>query len=190
VENVLKGDVTVGPAAVYYFTFAGGFDGPQPLGFWRVGGRRILWLRSDSGVLRTACDGWDGCTLGVYSGSHTHYTVDPRKPVDYAVADIVLTVGEGRISRSTFAGAIERGTPGPEEYKIEKYRRLALTEGAPIKTAACIQLWICAQDRGAPENSPKSAGEALREATCGCVTKRDGSPDCGTTTQITSDPPM
>ena len=38
VENVLKGDATVGPAAVYYFTFAGGFDGPQPLGFWRAGG--------------------------------------------------------------------------------------------------------------------------------------------------------
>src|ERR1017187_2112764 len=65
VENVLRGDVIPETTAVYYFTWAGGFDGPKPLGFWAVKGsnnpvyRRILWLRRDSGVLRTACDGWD-----------------------------------------------------------------------------------------------------------------------------------
>ena len=179
VENVLKGDVTVRPAAVYYFTFAGGFDGPQPLGFWRVRGRRILWLRRDSGVLRTACDGWDGCTWGVYSGAHPYYSADPRKPTENAVADIVLTRGEGSISRNAFAGAIERGAPGPQAYLIEKYRQLTLTEVAPIKTAACIELWICAQDRGASDSSRNRAAAAMREANCGCVTKRDGSPDCG-----------
>lgn len=70
VENVLKGDLTAATVDVYYFTFAGGFEGNQPLGMWEPGCRRILWLRRDSDVLRTACDGFDYCTLGVYSGAH------------------------------------------------------------------------------------------------------------------------
>src|SRR5439155_7051989 len=68
VENVLKGAAIPETLPVYYFTWAGGFDGPRPLGLWKIGGRRILWLRRDAGVFRTACDGWDGCTEGVASG--------------------------------------------------------------------------------------------------------------------------
>jgi len=37
VENVLKGSDIHGTIAVYYFTWAGGFDGPRPLGFWDLG---------------------------------------------------------------------------------------------------------------------------------------------------------
>jgi hypothetical protein len=48
-------------AFVYYFAFAGGFNGPRPLGFWSPPSRRVLWLRRDGGVFRMACDGWDGC---------------------------------------------------------------------------------------------------------------------------------
>jgi hypothetical protein len=187
VENVLKGDIRCGSIAVYYFTFAGGFDGPQPLGMWRVGSRRILWLRRDSGVLRTACDGVDDCTSGVYSGAHPHFKADPHTPVAYAVADVLLTRGEGKIDDDRFAGAIEWAPPGPEDYLIEKSRNLALTEVSAIKTAACIQLWINAQDRGLPAASRRIAGEALREADCGCVTKPSGELDCGPTTH--SDPP-
>jgi len=187
VENVLKGDISGGSVAVYYFTFAGGFNGPQPLGMWSVGSRRILWLRRDSGVLRTACDGFDYCTSGVYSGAHPHFKSDPHKPVAYALADVLLTRGEGKIDDDRFAGAIERGPPGPEDYLIEKFRNLALTERSAIKTAACIQLWINAQDRGLPPASRRIAGEAMREADCGCITKPSGGPDCGPTTH--SDPP-
>ena len=187
VENVLRGNISGGTVPVYYFTFAGAFDGPQPLGMWRVGSRRILWLRTDLGVLRTACDGWDQCTRGVYSGAHPHYTADPQKPVAYAVADILLTRGEGQINENRFAGSIDSGSPGPEGYLIEKYRKLALTEGSAIKTAACTQLWINAQDRGVPARSRRIAGEALREADCKCATKTNGQLDCGPTAH--SDPP-
>src|SRR5437763_197671 len=45
IENVLKGDPGFGTVAVYYFTVASGFNGPQLLGMWQVGGRRIFWLR-------------------------------------------------------------------------------------------------------------------------------------------------
>jgi len=189
VENVLRGDVTGGTIEVYYFAFAGGFDGPQPLGMWSVGSRRILWLRRDSGVLRTARDGGDSCTRGVYSGAHPHLTVDPRKPIIYALADILLTRGEGEIDDDRFAGAIEWGAPGGDDHlMIEKFRHLA-NEAPPVKTAACIQLWICAQDQG-PDKWRRMAREAMLEADCGCVTKSDGSPDCGTTSHIASYPPM
>jgi hypothetical protein len=190
VENVLKGDVSRGTVAVYYFTFEGTYEGPQTLGAWRVESRRILWLRRDAGVLRTVCDGWDGCTWGVYSGAHPHFTVAPQKPIAYAVADILLTRGEGKVDDSRFAGALQWGAPSPEDYLIEKYQHLALTEGSPVKTAACIQLWICAQDRGASQSSRNIAREAMRQANCRCITKPDGTPDCGANADINSDPPL
>jgi len=102
VENVLKGAPISETIAVYYFTWAGAFDGPRPLGFWRVGDRRILWLRRDSGVLRTACDGWDGCTEGVWSGAHPDYRPDPRKPLDYALVDLHFTRGKGHVNEIGF----------------------------------------------------------------------------------------
>jgi len=187
IENVLKGDIGGGTVPVYYFTFAGGFDGPQPLGMWRIGSRRILWLRRDSGVLRTSCDGYDYCTTGVYSGAHPGLSVDPRKPVSYAVADIMLTRGEGKIDENRFAGAIDWTFPEPVEYLIEKFRHLALTERSVIKTAACTQLWINAQDQGIQERFRRIAGESMREAYCGCTTKSNGAPDCGPVAH--SDPP-
>ena len=189
VENILKGDVSRGTVAVYYFTFAGAFDGPQPLGMWSVESRRILWLRRDAGVLRTACDGWDGCTWEVYSGAHPHFTIAHQKPIDYALADILLTRGEGKVDDSRFARAVQLGAPSPEDYLIEKYQHLAVTEGLAIKTAACVQLWICAQDRGASQSLRNIAREAMRQADCGCITKPDGMPDCGANADISSDPP-
>lgn len=190
IENVLKGDLALGTAVVYYFALAGGFNGNQPLGFWKVGGRRIFWLRRDSGVLRTACDGIDSCTRGVFSGAHPHYTADPRKSLAYAVADITLTRGEGKINEGKFAGMLQSGAPVPEEYQIEKFANLALTETSVVKTAACIQLWICAGDKPAPYASRKMALKALQRARCHCITKPDGSPDCGSTAHIDSDPPF
>jgi len=189
VENILKGDVSRGTVAVYYFTFAGEFDGPRPLGMWSVESRRILWLRREAGVLRTACDGWDGCTWEVYSGAHPHFTIAHQKPIDYAVADILLTRGEGKVNDRRFARAVQLGAPSPEDYLIEKYQHLAVTEGLTIKTAACIQLGICAQDRGASQSLRNIAREAMRQADCGCITKPDGMPDCGANADIRSDPP-
>ena len=51
-----RGNVSNGSAVVYYFALAGVIDGSIPLGQWQAGGSKIPWLRSDSGVLRTACD--------------------------------------------------------------------------------------------------------------------------------------
>lgn len=189
VENVLKGRVPAAVIAVYYYAFAGGFDGPQPLGMWRGGSRRVFWLRSDKGVLRTACDGWDDCTIGVYSGSHTHLSFTDNRPVDYAVADILLTRGEGNVNDSKFAGALDRGAPGPETYLIVRYRHLAMTERVPVKTAACAQLWIIAQDR-LPSEVRRSAADAMHDAGCQCVTKPPrGELDCGPTKSINDGPP-
>lgn len=147
VENVLRGDVTLETNTVYYFTWAGAFNGPRPLGFWGVRGsmnpvyRRILWLRRDSGVLRTACDGWDECTLPVESGAHPNYRPDPGKPLAYALADILFTRGNG-VSDAEFARQVEWGAPGtvPEAYLFQKLQRLAATEVPVVRDAACKQL--------------------------------------------------
>ena len=174
VENVLRGQVADKIMVVYYFTWAGGFNGPRPLGFWGPGTRRVLWLRKDAGVFRTACDGWDYCTMAVDSGAHPRYRADPRKPVDNAVADILLTRGEGRISETRFAMSIEARSPGAEDYLMGKYRRLAMTERPPVKTAACVSLWMWGHDPALI----RYASDAMRDADCRCIPISDGNPDC------------
>jgi len=179
VENVLKGATVPRKITAYYFTWAGGFDGPRPLGLWKVGGRRILWLRPDSGVLRTACDGWDYCTIGVESGAHPNYKRDPQKPIDYALADLLLTRGEGTVNEIAFASEIGWGVPdeGLQSYVVEKLRHLALTEQGDIKSSACKLLWIYTVDRIAP-SIRKEADDAVHTSNCSCATKPDGNVEC------------
>jgi hypothetical protein len=179
VENVLRGAPVPETIAVYYFTWAGGFDGPRPLGFWRLGGRRILWLRRDSGVLRTACDGWDYCTMSVQSGAHPGYRPDPRKRIDYAVADLILTRGDGAINEIEFANEVAWGVPdqGLQGYVVEKLRHLALTEHGGVKASACKLLWVYTVDL-VDDSVHRDAGNALRDADCRCKTKPDGNVEC------------
>ena len=112
-----------------------------------------------------------------------------QAPVAYAVADVLLTRGEGKINEVRFAASVELGLPGPDDYLIEKCRRLALTERSGIKTAACIQLWIYAQDQGVAPSSRTAAQGAMHEAGCGCKTTPRGEPDCGPKAHINDDPP-
>lgn len=128
VGNILRGGAIQEVATAYYFTWASGFDGPRPLGFWlspqhptKPLRRRIFWLKRDSGVLRTACDGWDYCTMSVTSRSHPNCKPDPRKPLGYALADICLTQGEGAID-AEFAAQVAWGAPStvPEPYLFLK----------------------------------------------------------------------
>jgi hypothetical protein len=140
VENGLRGNLTTGTIAAYYFALAGAYDGPIPLGHWKLGDRRILWLRHDSGILRTACDGHDSCTMLVRSGAHLHYRSDPQKPLSYALVDLFFTRGDVT-NDSDFARAIEDApSTVPETYLFEKLQRLAATEVPIVRAAACKQL--------------------------------------------------
>ena len=181
VEHILKGAPVPEVVSVYYFTWAGGFNGPRPLGFWPVMSRRILWLRWDSGVLRTACDGWDGCTEGVWSGAHPHYKSDPQKPVDYALVDLHLTRGEGTLNEIGFATEVFREeldqVPGLQEYSVEKLRRLAQTEHGEVKSSACKSLWIYTVDLVRPVVK-RDAEDAMHAASCCCTKKADGNVEC------------
>jgi hypothetical protein len=181
VENVLRGAPIPETITVYYFTWAGGFDGPQPLGFWKVGGRRILWLRRDSGVLRTACDGWDYCTKFVGTGAHPHYTPDPRKPIDFALVDLLFTRGEGTVNENGFGTELDEVTDqvqGLQAYSIEKLRHLAQAEHGYIRSCACRTLWVYTVDHPIDPAIHRDADKALHEADCRCTTKPDGSEEC------------
>ena len=141
VENALRGSVATGEVLVYYFAPAGPYQGNVPLGRWPLGERRILWLRSDSGGLRTACDFRDECTMSVRSGAHPDYKPDSQKPLGYALADIWFTRGDGATD-TDFAKGVDRGAPStvPETYLFEKLQRLAATEVPVVRDAACRQL--------------------------------------------------
>jgi hypothetical protein len=173
IENILRGSLGEPTISVYYFEFGGGFDGPWPLGFGREPSRRILWLRRDGGSFRMACDGWDGCTMFVNSGSHPRYRADPQQPLSQALADILLTRGEGEINGLQFASQIQRGVPDQriQGYVIEKLRRLALTEVSEIKRSACQQLWIYTQDR-IDDRLRERAQDSLDAASCICGPKQ------------------
>jgi hypothetical protein len=184
VENVLKGGPVPKLSTVYYFALAGGIDGPRPLGFWNIGDRRILRLRKDSGVLRTACDGWDYCTRSVESGTHPNYRPDSRKSADYAVADLLLTRGEGEVNEKKFAAEVDYASMGQDEalqiYVIEKLGHLALTEHGEVKSSACKSLWISTQDRMEfldrqnkldGKKIIRAATGALDKASCDCTSK-------------------
>jgi hypothetical protein len=109
--------------------------------------------------------------------------------MDYTVSDILLTRGDGPINDSRFSGAILWGAPAPDDYLIERYRRLAVTERSKIKAAACVMLWICAQDQPAPYAQRQVAAAAMREANWNCTVERRG-PNCGPMDQADSDPPQ
>lgn len=178
IENVLRGSIGEQTILVYYFGFAGAIDGPRPLGFGRPS-RRILWLRREGSVFRMACDGWDGCTTLVMSGAHRRYRADPRKSLDQALVDILLTRGEGEIDNVRFASQIEWGTPdqGFQGYVIEKLGHLALTESSDVKASACKQLWIYTQDR-VESSLGRQAQDSLQAAGCDCRLKPDGNVVC------------
>jgi len=140
VENVLRGNAREGATTIYYFTWNTYTGGNRPPGAWTPGDRRIFWLREDAGILRTACDARD-CTMPVYSGAHPHYQADQHQPLGYALADIWFTRGQDAID-ADFAKQVEWGYPStvPEAYVVENMRRLAATESALVRTAACTQL--------------------------------------------------
>jgi hypothetical protein len=179
IENVLKGSVGEPTIFVYYFAFAGGLDGPRPLGFGRQLSRRILWLRKDGGSFRMACDGWDHCTEFVKSGAHPQYRANPQQPLNRALTDILLTRGEGEISDLQFASQIQWSIfgQGIQDYVIEKLGQLALTEVSEIKSSACQSLWVYTQDR-IDDRLRLKAQDSLNAASCICRPKSNGDVLC------------
>ncbi len=154
---------------VFYFGLAGCFNGPRPLGFDSKPDRRILWLRRDGDLLRMACDGWDYCTEFVDSGAHLRYRAAPGKPLEYALADLLLTRGDGEIDDLAFARQVEQGVPdrGAERYVVERLQSLASTEVSAVRAAACLQLWVYAQHR--ETRIQLGARESMRLAGCRCL---------------------
>ncbi len=140
IENVLKGDVPLGPAEIYYFTLPPDADEPQPLGMWHAGERRIFYLRPEVGVLHTACDGRDDCTIPYETGSHAGFRPDTHRPVDYAIAELLLTPGDG-VTDEQFAHSIEQKVPArPINFVIDRLEQLASSSGEAVRAAACMQL--------------------------------------------------
>jgi len=168
VENVLKGAMPERTIAVYYFTFANLNVGFRILIFHREPVRRVLWLRKDNGVYRTACD-WQNCTVWITSGSHPGYKPDPNASLDQTLVDLTLTRGEGPVDNHRFAEELDQfvGRAGLDGYTIEKLRHLALTESPEVKNKACTDLWIYGHDK-IDDRLGERARDSLTVAGCKC----------------------
>jgi hypothetical protein len=168
VENVLKGANAERTIPVYYFAFAGGYDGPLPLSLAGESPRRVLWLRKDRGVYRTVCDG-QNCTVPIMSGAHPSYKPAPGESPDQVLIDLILTRGEGPVDNHQFAKGLGRGLRGQglQGYAIEKLIHLALTESSEVKYAACQLLWSNSIDQP-DDRLRRRAEDSVRAAGCTC----------------------
>jgi hypothetical protein len=169
VENVLKGAIPENTIIVYYFTFANLNEGWRFLIFHQEPTRRVLWLRKDGGLYRTACD-WQNCTVRIESGAHPGYRPDPNASMDQTLTDLSLTRGDGLVDDHRFAQEMGHivGRAGLDGYTIEKLRHLALTDSSEVKYAACKELWGYAEgepDKGLRERARDSVAAA--GCTCG-----------------------
>ena len=81
----------------------------------------------------------------VESGAHPYYRADLSKSLDYALADLLLTRGEGKIDDRRFASEIEWGVPdqGLQGHVIGRLEHLALTEPAAVKAAKLPHVSNC-----------------------------------------------
>jgi len=116
--------------------------------------------------------------MNVESGAHRGYAVDPQKPLEYAVVDLLLTRGAGTVNEIGLATSIAWvPDQGVQRYMIEKLRRLALTEDGWFKTSVCQQLWIYSVDRVA-SSLRRDAENTMHDANCRCSTTANGSVQC------------
>ncbi len=124
---------------------------------------------------------WDGCTLKVGTGAHLDYKPDPRKPLDFAVVDLLFTRGAGTIDENSFGKNLDEVTDqvrGLQAYSVPKLKHLAETEHGWIRSRACTTLWIYTVDHPIEPAIHRDALEALRAASCHCIAKSDGNEDC------------
>jgi hypothetical protein len=169
VENVLRGTIPEHTITVYYFAFANLNEGNRILIFHQEPTRRVLWLRKDGGVYRTACD-WQNCTVRIESGAHPGYRPDPNASMDQTLTDLALTRGEGPVADRRFAQEMGYivGRPGLDAYTVEKLRHLALTESSEVKYAACESLWGYNNELEPDERLSERARESVAAAGCTC----------------------
>lgn len=140
VENVLRGGVSPDEIDVYYFRY-NFVSGPARVGTWQMGDRKIFFLRRDSGVLRTACDGWSSCVIPLLTGFHPGFRTDPDKPIAYSIVDLLLTRGQGCGDKQMIEAISKTGAYlFSMEYTIQRLRQLAMAEGPEIRRQACETL--------------------------------------------------
>lgn len=142
IENVLKGNVSRGPADMFYCTTAD-VTGPPKLGFYgTIPFRNLLLLRKEKGSLRTITDISTDCRAPIYSGSHLNLLPKAGEPLGHALIDLLLTRGSGAddidMVRAVFG--VWAAEEMSMQYTAQKLLGLATTEPPVVRTAACLQL--------------------------------------------------
>jgi hypothetical protein len=173
IENVLRGAIGERTIWVYYFAFGGRYLGVQPLFLYGPPARRILWLRRDRGVYRTACDA-QNCTMVVESGGHPNYKPEPEETLYHQIVDLSLTRGDGPVNDHRFAMKISFGEP---LYALPKLARLALTESSEVRSMACFILWNYSRDKSDARLRERAA-DSVRITKCRCARNNSGQMVC------------
>lgn len=147
VENVVQGDVPRGPIQFYFFANTLSRNGYHTVLEWfEPGGRYIVFLRKDGGVLRAIAD-VAGLNIQIWSGRHDHIPTPQTEP---AVHDPGVDIAYLALSPSTdvetgFAATIQRVYDrllqvAPPSEILLLLRNLLSHEGTELREQACLTL--------------------------------------------------
>jgi hypothetical protein len=176
IENVLRGNIPEHNITLYYFAFEHLNTGHPPLIFGKAPSRRLISVRKDGAVYRTAIDGWN-CAPRVVTGAHPGYTPGPNASLAEIDIDLNMNRGDGPVDDEQFAIEIETLTHsgGDEALYAARLRHLVLTESGKVKSTACREL---------ARYSDGDIDQSLRERilvsikTAGCKCRGNGSVVC------------
>jgi hypothetical protein len=165
VENLIKGDL---PAKLTFFFFAK-LD-QKPHYDLLPGGRYIVALRSEGGVLRSWADATQ-LKIEVHSGSHSQNELPLDRGPETVIAYILLTPGADADLRE-FRNSLIWSAYGDPAYVNQRLKQLTLSPDPGLRDSACFTIansfWIrpkcLEQALGSPDsNTRKTAASFLED---------------------------
>lgn len=141
VENVLTGEVSGSELEFYYFVFSARNhrDLGVPAYFPVLGERRVFFLKSEAGVIRSVGD-VTNCTLRVASGSHIGFKRPANSSLGQTISLILLTPGEkcdAEVFRAQIAQAFFIATAlSTESYALSLLEKLLRDNNEAVRNEA------------------------------------------------------
>lgn len=143
VENVLKGNVNPGETDILYYVAARNMGSSASSLQLNRGDRKLFFLMTDSGHLRTIFDDYSTAVISVTSGAHPNFRRDPDRPIGEAIVSILLTRGVRSMDYDMLEALYyfaDSGGRFGKKVEIPYLVRLSQMDTLPVREQACLAL--------------------------------------------------